>query len=133
MVDVDRFKSINDRYGHPVGDLVLQEISYRLRANIRAGDRLGRYGGEEFLIILNDCGQAGAIACAEQLRRIIERDPIKTAGGELYVTCSFGVDSAKEGGYDLQKLLQDADIALYRAKHAGRNRVEPFGHLTLSG
>jgi diguanylate cyclase (GGDEF)-like protein len=124
MADVDEFKKINDRYGHPIGDLVLREISRRLRATMQTGDKLGRYGGEEFLIVVPDCGKTGAFARAEQLRRAVEREPVSIGGGELTVTCSFGVDWTRDGSYDLQHLLRDADSALYRAKHAGRNRVE---------
>jgi diguanylate cyclase (GGDEF)-like protein len=124
MVDVDSFKKINDHYGHPVGDLVLQEIARRLGSCIRASDEVGRYGGEEFLIVLTDCAGHIALSRAEQFRKTIESEPISFPQGELHVTCSFGVSWTKEGIYDRAELVREADDALYRAKQAGRNRVE---------
>jgi diguanylate cyclase (GGDEF)-like protein len=124
MVDVDAFKKINDHYGHQVGDLVLQEITQRLTRCIRASDEIGRYGGEEFLIILPDCSGSVALARAEQFRKMIESEPIPLAQGELHVTCSFGVNWTKIGLYDSHELIREADAALYRAKQAGRNCVE---------
>ena len=124
MVDVDNFKKINDHYGHQVGDLVLQEIARRLSSCIRVSDEIGRYGGEEFLIVLPNCDEYLALSRAEQFRQKIEREPILLEDGELPVTCSFGVHWTQEGSYDSATLLRDADAALYRAKQAGRNRVE---------
>ncbi len=124
MVDVDNFKKINDHYGHPIGDLVLQEIARRLGSCIRALDEMGRYGGEEFLIVLPGCDRYAARSRAEQFRKTIEGEPILLADGELHVTCSFGVNWTKEGNYDRDELIREADAALYRAKQAGRNRVE---------
>jgi diguanylate cyclase (GGDEF)-like protein len=124
MVDVDCFKKINDYYGHPVGDLVLQEIARRLGSCIRVSDEIGRYGGEEFLIVLPGCDRYAALSRAEQFRKTIESEPIPLAQRELHVTCSFGVNWTKEGIYDSSELIRGADAALYRAKQAGRNRVE---------
>jgi diguanylate cyclase (GGDEF)-like protein len=124
MVDVDGFKKINDLYGHPIGDLVLQEIARRLDSCICISDKLGRYGGEEFLIILPGCDGYAALHRAEQLRKMIESKPILFPDGELYMTCSLGVNWTKEGLYDSGELIREADAALYRAKQGGRNRVE---------
>lgn len=123
MVDVDGFKEINDHYGHPVGDLVLQEIARRLSSCIRVSDEIGRYGGEEFLAFLPNCDKYVALARAEQFRKKIESEPISLADGDLSITCSFGVNWTKEGSYDSTELIREADAALYRAKQAGRNCV----------
>jgi diguanylate cyclase (GGDEF)-like protein len=125
MLDVDRFKAINDHYGHPVGDIVLQEVTRRLNSCIRTSDEIGRYGGEEFLIVLPDCDGYSAFSRAEQFRKIIEGEPIPLAHGDvLHVTCSFGVHWTQFGCYDGTELVQEADSALYLAKKSGRNRVE---------
>jgi diguanylate cyclase (GGDEF)-like protein len=123
MIDVDEFKRINDKYGHPVGDQVLREVARRLRSGTRASDQLGRYGGEEFLIILPNCGRLDAIARAEALRRTVERQSISVGVQNIDITCSFGVTGTKQDSYDLQQLLREADAALYEAKQSGRNRV----------
>jgi diguanylate cyclase (GGDEF)-like protein len=123
MIDVDQFKNINDRCGHPVGDLVLQEVARRLRSCTRPSDHLGRYGGEEFLVILPSCRGPNAIARAEELRRVVECRPFSIGADDLLITCSLGVNWTKEGSYDLRQLLCEADAALYQAKHGGRNRV----------
>jgi diguanylate cyclase (GGDEF)-like protein len=123
MVDVDKFKCINDEYGHPVGDLVLREVARRLRSCTRTTDHFGRYGGEEFLIVLPNCDSVNALTRAEELRRAVECQRISTGDNELTVTCSFGVNWTKGGSYDLQELLRKADAALYAAKQSGRNCV----------
>jgi len=124
MCDLDDFKKINDRYGHPAGDGVLQEIARRLQAGVRASDYVGRYGGEEFLVILPDCDGAEAGMRAEQLRRDVEASPVEVGGVAFAMTCSFGVGCSQNCGLDGESLVREADQALYRAKHAGKNRVE---------
>lgn len=124
MVDVDNFKQINDHYGHPVGDIVVQEVARRLSSCIRASDEIGRYGGEEFLIILSDCDGSTAFSRAEQLRITIESEPITLKAQEIHVTASLGVSWTNAGASYSDQLVQEADAALYQAKQAGRNRVE---------
>jgi two-component system cell cycle response regulator len=123
LLDVDRFKSINDRLGHPVGDAVLKEIAERLRSHVRASDVVARLGGEEFLVIA--VGTIGDLArvVAERLRQVVADAPVRAGGQDLPVTVSIGVAEASAGG-SAEGLLKRADDALYRAKEGGRDRVE---------
>ena len=122
--DIDHFKSVNDTYGHPVGDEVLQEIARRLLQCVRSYDFVGRYGGEEFLLVLNNCKPTSAEARAEEIRQAVCRQPIQTASGMLPVTMSFGLLlSGSWGVRPAEELLQEVDAALYAAKAAGRNCV----------
>jgi two-component system cell cycle response regulator len=122
--DVDHFKSINDSYGHPVGDEVLQEIARRLLLSIRSYDFVGRYGGEEFLMVLNNCKPQFAVARAEEIRKAIDGRPIQTASGSLQITMSFGVLLSHDWGVrPVEEFLHEVDVALYAAKGAGRNCV----------
>jgi len=122
MGDVDYFKKINDTYGHPVGDEVLKEIARRLLASVRSYDFVGRYGGEEFLIVLNSCDASFALARAETIRKTVAQDPVPTSRGLVAVTMSFGVLSSKDwGARPLEDLLHETDAALYASKAAGRN------------
>jgi two-component system, cell cycle response regulator len=124
MADLDNFKKINDTYGHFTGDSVLRETSRRMRCNMRAYDAIGRYGGEEFLIVLPGCDEAGSMTQAERLRESIASDPIATSAGEIPVTCSIGLSwSAHAEPQATNSLLRLADAALYLAKRSGRNRV----------
>lgn len=123
MLDVDHFKAINDTYGHLVGDGVLREIAWRLRASIRTYDSIGRFGGEEFLVVAPGCGVAAAQELAERLRACVGDTEIPCAGRALAVTVSLGAASRAVGArHDL--LLRSADDALYAAKSNGRNRLE---------
>lgn len=124
MIDVDHFKRVNDTYGHAVGDQVLKEIGSRLNRCIREMDVLGRYGGEEFVLLLPDQPLAVGEAVAERVRRAIEREPIDTRAGPLQVTISVGLAEAGADTPDLALLLSRADAALYEAKRKGRNQVE---------
>lgn len=132
MCDLDGFKKINDRYGHPAGDVVLQEIARRLLAGVRASDYVGRYGGEEFLIVLPDCSGEEAKMRAEQLRRDIEGSRVEVGGVAFALTCSFGVGYSQNCGFDGEALVREADQALYRAKRAGKNRVEVSEALSVA-
>ena len=129
MCDLDRFKQINDQYGHPIGDLVLQEISRRLRANVRTSDFVGRYGGEEFLIVLPECDLQEAVTRAEQLRNQIRSEPVKAGDMALDLTCSFGVSGSQISCWDSDQLIKSADEALYCAKRSGRDCV----HYSVAG
>jgi diguanylate cyclase (GGDEF)-like protein len=125
MADLDHFKRINDTYGHAVGDTVLCEAANRMRALLRPYDALGRYGGEEFLIVLPGCTPQDAVGLAERLRIGIGQEPVKIPGGLLEVTGSLGVVATDPlAMLDATALIRVADAALYRAKGAGRNRVE---------
>src|SRR5579872_3174192 len=122
MADLDHFKEVNDRYGHLVGDEVLKEIGNRLTKSVRPYDFVGRYGGEEFLILLPNCKAADAKVRAEALCRIVRETPVDTAAGPLSISVSIGVVSAdKRGTISPDEVLREADAALYAAKRAGRD------------
>lgn len=120
LVDVDFFKKINDNYGHAIGDQVLIEIAARLRATVRETDEPGRWGGEEFLVLLPNTDQEGGWQLAQRIRQAIAEHPFAEAG--LPVTISLGLTSYSPGD-DKNRILERADQALYRAKKEGRNRV----------
>jgi diguanylate cyclase (GGDEF)-like protein len=125
LADVDRFKAINDVYGHPIGDEVLVELADRLRASMRAGETVARWGGEEFLVVLPGADAEGARLLADRLRRIIASHAISTHGGPLMTTLSWGVAAVTAPPDDCAgELIRCADSALYAAKAHGRNRVE---------
>ena len=123
LADLDHFKHINDTYGHLAGDAVLREAAHRMRDAIRPYDSIGRYGGEEFLLVLSNCDTIGAAAIAERLLQAVRKDTIVLAEATVSVTLSAGV--ATSGVIqDPEALVGAADAALYRAKRGGRNRVE---------
>jgi diguanylate cyclase (GGDEF)-like protein len=131
MADVDHFKQINDTLGHAAGDTVLREIAERLKSDLRPYDLAGRYGGEEFLLILPGCDLATGTRRADEIRRLVERDPISTGCGTRDLTVSMGVTvTPTTRGQSLAAILQQADSALYAAKNNGRNRVEAFAGAT---
>ncbi|GGA08704.1 diguanylate cyclase [Neptunicoccus cionae] len=125
ILDLDRFKSVNDSYGHLTGDRVLKEAAKRLLRNIRGADLLCRYGGEEFLVILRDTPLETLQEIADRLRRAICHSPfLDESGNRITVSASIGVStSAGFGGGEAMEVLEFADRALYRAKDSGRNRV----------
>lgn len=123
MCDLDHFKQVNDTYGHGAGDFVLRTFGERLRLTLRSADVAGRIGGEEFLMVLPETDQAGAMLLAERIRAIIGEDPMVIPDGELAITCSLGVAEIAPADRDAGVLLARADGALYEAKHNGRNRV----------
>lgn len=124
MADLDHFKRINDTLGHLAGDEVLREVSGRMQASVRSYDSIGRYGGEEFVIILPDCEAPSALQQAERLRMDVAKKPVQAAGTELSVTLSLGIAASTQAPWeDYQALLRAADSALYRAKAAGRNQA----------
>lgn len=121
--DIDHFKHVNDSYGHAAGDAVLAEVAKRLHSAVRSYDAVGRYGGEEFLVVLVGCPSHLAMSRAEHLRRRIDSQPFETAAGLLNVSMSLGVSGTDDwNGLTAEELIHQADIALYRAKELGRNR-----------
>ena len=124
MADLDNFKRINDTFGHMAGDHVLRETARRFRANVRTYDAIGRYGGEEFLVVLPGCDEPGGVAQAERLRESIGGQPMATSAGEIPITCSVGLSwCARTDPGETKELLRSADAALYSAKRSGRNRL----------
>lgn len=123
MLDLDHFKKINDTFGHLIGDKALSEISRTCAAQIRASDFVGRYGGEEFVVLLPETSLEGALSIAQRLCETIRDVTIESKQGLVKVTASVGVAELMEDYASLDVLLEHADAALYRAKQAGRNRV----------
>ena len=122
MVDLDFFKKVNDTHGHLVGDEVLHDVTARMRSSVRDFDTVGRYGGEEFVIILENAPLVTAATILERVRRHVAQSPIKVKGLEVHLTLSQGVAAANKTD-DVESLLQRADSALYAAKSAGRNCI----------
>jgi diguanylate cyclase (GGDEF)-like protein len=123
IFDLDQFKQINDRYGHPVGDSVLKAFADALRASIRKHDVVGRYGGEEFALLMPQTGKETAVRVAERVRRELEARGVSVDGKRIEVTVSGGIASYGVDGQDWDALLTAADDALYESKNAGRNRI----------
>jgi diguanylate cyclase (GGDEF)-like protein len=125
MVDLDHFKHINDNHGHLAGDAMLREAARRMQNGVRQYDSVGRYGGEEFLILLPNCGEAESYAQAERLRKTLSHADLCIEDTSLRMTASFGVTAALPGeSWTPEGLLRKADEALYVAKKSGRNRVK---------
>jgi two-component system, cell cycle response regulator len=128
MLDLDHFKSVNDTYGHLAGDCVLREVARRMQKDIRPYDAIGRYGGEEFLILLPGCGSLETREKAERLRSAIIGEPVETSEGALKITVSVGGVTTLDRPHDsANQILQLVDEALYRAKKEGRNRTVMAG------
>jgi diguanylate cyclase (GGDEF)-like protein len=119
MVDIDHFKSVNDNHGHPVGDIVLQQVSSILRGGLRASDVICRYGGEEFTLLLPETGVLDALQTAERIRHIVS----DTSINGLQVTVSLGISGLEFQSGLPSEMLKQADQALYHAKHSGRNQT----------
>ncbi|MEK6815633.1 MAG: diguanylate cyclase [Nitrospirota bacterium] len=127
MLDLDRFKEVNDTYGHPAGDAVLKAVVTILLSELRQGDTLCRYGGEEFAVILPETPGGGAIVAAERVRGSVAAAPITIAWGkDVHVTVSIGAAVFPDDAKSPEALVAMADEALYAAKRAGRNRVRRF-------
>jgi diguanylate cyclase len=123
LADVDHFKRVNDTFGHLAGDLVLKEIGTVFTRSLRPYDCVGRYGGEEFLLILPNCGMESALIRAEQLRTAVQSARVMDGETMLHVTASFGVASSFPSQYGAETVIRAVDAALYRAKSSGRNCV----------
>lgn len=124
MIDIDYFKEINDRHGHSAGDEVLRQVAARLRAASRASDIAGRYGGEEFVLLLPETGTEGAVTVAEKVRAAIASTPMELSGTTLLpVRVSIGVATRSASMIEADELYSAADTALYQAKQSGRDRV----------
>jgi len=125
MTDIDRFKMVNDTYGHDAGDEVLREFAQRVRATVRGADLACRYGGEEFVVVMPDTPPEMAAMVAERLRITIESKPfvLRSADIALNITASMGIASTISMAETPEQLLKQADMALYEAKNGGRNRV----------
>ena len=123
MIDVDRFKSINDRYGHAVGDVVLQEVAKGIQAAARKDDSVSRLGGEEFLLVCHNADPRTALMAAERLRKMVKVLKINIGGVAIQTSVSIGVANRETGMEDADGMVRAADKALYAAKNAGRDRV----------
>ena len=124
LIDIDHFKSINDRFGHDVGDLALKHVAARINAACRGDDLPARQGGEEFVVVFSRVTQEQAISAAERLRESIQAETFVSGDVKLQITASIGIAPMVAGDARFEDLLRRADMGLYRAKHAGRNRVE---------
>ena len=127
MIDVDYFKKVNDQYGHLTGDQILRGVASLIREHVRGIDIVGRYGGEEFCVVLPDTDCGGAQYVAERIRTAIEKTPLKAYDNIIKVTVSIGSSTFPDDGQSLAELGDKADWALYRAKKMGRNRICAFG------
>jgi len=124
LADIDHFKEVNDTYGHMAGDTVLKEAACRMRSCVRSYDSVGRFGGEEFLIVVPAGDVNSTTAVAERIREAIAAQPVATEAGPISITASLGI--AVSTGREAKEVLRSADEALYYAKARGRNRVEGF-------
>ena len=125
LVDIDHFKAVNDTYGHLAGDRVIELLVKKVTAELRPYDSIGRFGGDEFLIVIPDCA-AEAIAIAERLRSAMENDKFVQGEIAFSVTVTIGVSTITKGFHDSTWALQAADSALYAAKRMGGNRAESY-------
>lgn len=126
MFDIDHFKRVNDTYGHQVGDQVIQRVAQVLRGLVRDADIAGRYGGEEFAVLLPDTDKAGGAILAERLRQAVEAEVVEHESGPIRFTISLGVADLGYPSTEHQQLIEWADQALYASKRAGRNRVTVY-------
>jgi diguanylate cyclase (GGDEF)-like protein len=127
FVDIDHFKAVNDTYGHAVGDVVLRGVAQTLNANLRATDQVGRYGGEEFMLILTETDVEEGAVLTEKLRNLVARQRFPIAGGpDISVTISIGIAGGTGGALRFDHLVRDADAAMYSAKSLGRNQTYIF-------
>jgi diguanylate cyclase (GGDEF)-like protein len=126
MIDIDFFKSVNDRYGHDAGDEVIKMVADLLQKHKRMSDIVGRMGGEEFALLLPEASLESAIAVGERFRRLVVERPICVGDDHIQVTISVGVGASHAETTGIGQMLKEADKALYEAKRSGRNRVCHF-------
>jgi two-component system, cell cycle response regulator len=125
IFDIDRFKSVNDQHGHPAGDAVLREAARRIQGGMRQYDAIGRYGGEEFVVLLPGCDEINSLNQSDRLRNLLSQTEMRVNDVSLTITASFGVTTAHGSHcHNTENLIRRADEALYLAKKLGRNRVE---------
>ena len=124
FVDIDNFKRFNDEHGHSFGDRVLKEIALVLQTQLRQHDVLGRYGGEEFLVVLPETGRNNAAEVAERIRKFVAERVIIIDDKEVSLTASFGLSACEDCDPDWERMLDEADMLMYQAKEKGKNRVE---------
>lgn len=129
IIDLDHFKNINDTYGHMAGDEVLRQISSRIKDSQRETDFVGRYGGEEIVVILPETDLQTSISIADDIRKIIAQEPVEFENKIIKVTASIGISNLRDEHNNYPSIFSEADEALYSAKELGRNRVEFFKHL----
>jgi len=130
MIDIDNFKFYNDKFGHLVGDAILKEVASVIKSNVREIDLVGRYGGEEFSVILTDTPKQGALFLAERIREAVGNKEIKAYDERLKVTISIGIATFPDDAKSSEELLDKADWCLYRAKKMGKNQVCVYGQYT---
>jgi diguanylate cyclase (GGDEF)-like protein len=126
VLDIDHFKRVNDSYGHAIGDVVLQGVIDVCKKSLRGSDYIGRIGGEEFAVLLPQTNGKSALEVAQRLRRAIEREAFATSSGTIKITASLGVAPCDASVTDIEALMRRADVALYGAKSAGRNKAINF-------
>lgn len=124
MIDIDKFKVVNDNYGHAAGDIAIQHVARITKENIRSSDVLARFGGEEFVILLPETNANGAVTLAEKIRIKINETPLSVKNKHITISASFGVSASSLSDDSLELLIQKADDRLYVAKESGRNKVE---------
>ena len=132
FLDLDHFKRINDTYGHLAGDACLKAMIDPLQAELRQTDAIGRYGGEEFLVVLQGASTSDALAIAERIRMRVAQVLVQHEGAYISITCSIGVASSDATSLQARNLIDEADRAMYAAKHAGRDRVHLAGNSQLA-
>jgi diguanylate cyclase (GGDEF)-like protein len=123
MLDIDNFKLVNDTYGHIAGNQVLVEVAVRCQSQVRSIDLIGRFGGDEFILLLVETNSQDAICVAERIRQHVAATPVETEKGPLDITVSMGLAHLGVDILDLVALISSADSALYQAKNSGRNQV----------
>ncbi len=126
FVDIDHFKAVNDTYGHAFGDVVLRGVAQTIASNLRASDLIGRYGGEEFMLILTETNVEDGAALTEKLRTLVQRQRFQIDGNDIAVTISIGIAGGSGANLRMETLIRDADAAMYSAKALGRNQTYIF-------